>query len=482
MPGRGGEDHPQLVVGVCARSLLCPGGRLDPDAWGDGDDAPEYLSDGTESLILRLSQLSTLRVMARSTVFRYKGRGSDPQAVGRDLGVRAVLTGRVDQRGDVLIIQAEIVNVDDGSLLWGKRYNRRLADIFAIQEELSTEISEALRLRLTREDRRRLAHRHTNSAEAYQLYLKGRYLWNQRTSESVLRKGIEYFEQARGKDPRFALAHVGLSDSYSTLGVYYYGFAPPREAFPRAKEAALEALAIDERLGEAHTSLAYVKLFYDWDWAGAEQEFKRALELNPMDLNARHWYSHYHLALGGFSESVAESRRAVEVDPISLVMSTHLGEHYNLARGNAPSSSSSGLSSSTRTSRPRTFTWGTRTSRWGGMRRRSRSSRRRGSSIVAATGRGPQWRGFSRGPAASARPGAPSRELEGGHGPGYLAAHDIAGIHIGLGEADRAFEWLDKAFEERSSLLVYLGVEPIFDDLRTDPRFAPLKQRVGLTA
>ncbi|MCA1626804.1 MAG: winged helix-turn-helix domain-containing protein, partial [Acidobacteria bacterium] len=237
---------------------------------GSDDPNAEYLSDGiTESIINSLSQLPQLRVMSRSTVFRYKGREVDPQEVGRDMSVRAVLTGRVLQLGDRLIIRTELVDVADGWQLWGEQYNRNPADILAVQEEISQEISAKLRLKLSGEQKQRLTKRHTGSAEAYQTYLKGRYYWNKRTHEGI-RKGIEYFTEAIKLDPNYALAYAGIADSYALLGAIEYSALPPHEAMQKAREAALRALAIDDTLAEAHASLAYVRI-YDWNWTEAEK-------------------------------------------------------------------------------------------------------------------------------------------------------------------------------------------------------------------
>jgi len=241
------------------------------------DPSMEYLSDGiTESIINALSQLPRLRVVARSTVFRYKGSEVDPQEVGQQLGARAVLTGRVRQVGDGLMIAAELIDVTNDSQLWGEHYNRKLSDIFEVQEEIAKEISEKLRLRLTGEEKKRLAKRYTENTEAYQLYLRGRYFWYKRTEEA-LRKSIEYFNQAITEDPAYAAAFDGLSDSYALLALR--GIIPPREGLLKAKAAARKALEIDDALGEAYASLAHVRL-HEWDWPGLDEEFKRALELN----------------------------------------------------------------------------------------------------------------------------------------------------------------------------------------------------------
>jgi tetratricopeptide (TPR) repeat protein len=267
--------------------------------------------------------------MARSTVFRYKGREVDAQTAGAELGVSAVLTGRVLLRGDSLIIKTELVDTQDGSQLWGEHYNRKLSDIFAVEEEISREISEKLRLRLSREQKKKLTRRYTDNTEAYQTYLKGRFYWNKRNEEG-LRRGIEYFQQAIDLDPGYALAYAGLADSYNLLAGY--SALSPREAFPRAKAAARKALEIDDTLAEAHTSLAFVMLAYDWDWAIAESTFKRAISLDPTYATAHHWYALLLVATSRPLEAVVEVKRAQELEPLSLAISTGLGFVYHLNR------------------------------------------------------------------------------------------------------------------------------------------------------
>jgi len=282
----------------------------------------EYFSDGiTESIINTLSQLPRLRVVARSTVFRYKGLEVDPQEVGQQLGVRAVLTGRVRQAGDELMIAAELIDVTNDEHLWGEHYNRKLSGIFDVQEEIAKEISERLRLKLTGDEKKRLAKRYTANAEAYQLYLRGRYFWYKRTEEA-LRKSIEYFNQAIAEDPSYAAAYDGLSDSYALLALR--GIIAPREGLLKAKAAARKALEIDDSLGEAYASLAHVRL-HDWDWSGLEEEFKRALKLNPGHAIAYHWYSEYLMAMGRADESIAIVKQAQETDPLSPVITSTLG-------------------------------------------------------------------------------------------------------------------------------------------------------------
>src|SRR5882672_7156206 len=244
-----------------------------------GDPNSEYLGDGiTESLINSLSQLPHLKVMSRDSAFMYKGKDTEAHTIGQALGVRAVLKGRVMQRGDDLEISAELVDARDNSHIWGQQYTRKASDIFALQGDLAKEMTSMLRMRLTGEEEKRMEKSYTGNPEAYQLYLQGRYWWNKRTEEG-LSKSVGFFQQAIAKDSNYALAYSGLADGYSLLSEY--GFAVPTEENPKAKKAALRALEIDNTLSEAHTSLAWIKTFNDWDWSGGEDEFQRAIALNP---------------------------------------------------------------------------------------------------------------------------------------------------------------------------------------------------------
>ncbi|MBA7694502.1 hypothetical protein ES703_103113 [subsurface metagenome] len=288
------------------------------------DPDTEYLSDGiTGTLIDKLSQLPGLKkVIARGSVFRYKGKEIDPQAVGQELGVDTVLMSQMSQRGNELSISVELVKVQDNSHIWGKKFTQRLEDIFSIEEEIAKEITMALQMKLTGEEKEGLVKRYTEDREAYNLYLKGRYYWNKRTEEAF-QKGLEYFQLAIEKDPTYALAYAGIADCYNLLQVYAY--LPPKEAFHKARAAAEKALEIDSSLAEAHTSLAWVRWSYDLDWSSGEKEFKRALELNPSYATGHHWYSIYLTAMGRHAESLAQIKRAREVDPLSLMINTDLG-------------------------------------------------------------------------------------------------------------------------------------------------------------
>ncbi|MEK6325766.1 MAG: protein kinase [Acidobacteriota bacterium] len=446
------------------------------------DADTEYLSDGiTESLINSFSRLPNLRVMSRDSVFRYKGQQTTAQGVGRDLNVQAVLTGRVVQRGSNLLISTELVDVRDNSHIWGEQYNRKLTDILAVQSEIAREISEKLRLRLTGEQEKRLVKRYTVNAEAYQLYLKGRYYWNKRTEEG-LRKGIEYFNQAIEKEPNYALAYSGLADCHTSLAFSFdVGAVSPRQTIPQAEAAARKALKIDDTLAEAHTSLAFIKLLYDWDWPGSEESFKRAIELDPNYPNAHHWYSHYLMAMGRIEESLAESRRALELDPLLVVLNLHLGWHYLYARNYDQA-----IEQFRRTlEMDPYFQQAHLYLGWAyigkGMYAEAIGELQTAKALVAGSGEAETALGYIY--AVSGKRGDALRvldQLKELSKRRYVSPFFIALIYAGLEEKDQAFTWLEKAYVDRSDLLVYLEMEPKLDSLRPERKFADLVSRVGL--
>ncbi|HYY56400.1 MAG TPA: protein kinase [Pyrinomonadaceae bacterium] len=444
-----------------------------------GEHETEYFSDGiTESIINNLSHLPKLRVMARSTVFRYKDKEVDPLEVGRELNVRAVLTGRVLHLEDNLLIQTELVDAMDGSRLWGEQYNRKMTDIFIIQEEIAREISEKLRFRLTGEEQRQLAKRHTDNPEAYRLYLKGRYNWNKRTPEGF-KKGIEHFKEAIDIDSGYALAYAGLADSYNMLG--NYSELSPREAFPRAKTAAIKALRIDETLAEARASLAYAINGYDWDWTTAATEFKRAIELKPNYATAHYWYATTHLvAVGKLDEALSEIMQAKELDPLSLIINTNLGWIYYFARryDDAIRHVRKALELDENFS-VAYFKLGQIYERQG-MYDEAIAQYRRATQLSSNLWIMP---GLGHALAMSGRRDEAHLildELIALSKERYVSPYFIAEVYRGLGDIDKTFEWLEKAYEDRSDWLVWLGIEPALDGLRSDPRFIDLMRRVGL--
>jgi DNA-binding SARP family transcriptional activator/TolB-like protein len=438
----------------------------------------DYLANGlTERIIHRLSQLPRLRVMSASTVSRYKGSAVDPRKIGRELGVRAVLTGRVLQQDDRLIIKTELIDVADGSELWGEQYHRKLADLLVVQEKMTQEISEKLRLRLSGEERKRLAKRDTESTEAYHAYLKGRYFWNKRTSEGF-KKGIAYFEQAIEHDPAYALAYTGLADSYILMARFQ--LLPPRDAFPRARAAAAKALEIDETLAEAETSLALVKFLFDWDWPGAERGFKRALALSPRDANTLHWYTHYLMMKGHMDEAAQVGRQALEIDPLDLSIQAHQARFFYVLRQYDQAVQEC---RKTLELNPAVFVAHLRLGRTYIQQAKYQEAIAELNQARSLDNQ-PEtlaWLGYAQ--AVSGNSAEAQRllnELMELAKTRYISPYSIAIVYTGLDEKDQALAWLDKACAERSEELIWLNVEPALDRLRSDPRFASLLRCAGL--
>lgn len=441
----------------------------------------EYLCDGlTETLISKLSHLPRLRVMARSTVFRYKNSQLDPQELGRDLKVQAVVFGRVVHWSERVNIAAELVDVSDGAQLWGDQYNRAADDIFAVQEEISREIALKLKLKLTAPERKRLGKRHTRSANAYQSYLRGRFFWNKRTGKGLL-QAIKFFREAIEKDSSYALAYSGLADAYNLLPLY--GVTRPHEAMPKARAAAQAALEIDDQLAEAQTSLAYCKFYFDWDWEEAERGFLRALELNPNYATAHHWYHELLTALGRFEAEEREIQRALELDPLSLIIHADAGWGLYFARRYEAAVE---RLQKTLEMDPRFavahFLLGLVHQQLGDFEKAVAEieegiSLLEGSPFALAIGV------LGHACARSGRKDEARRQLQRLSELSektYVPAFSQALIHTALGEAEKALERLQRSCEERYDRLVYLKVEPMFDALRGEPRFGALLRMVGL--
>jgi eukaryotic-like serine/threonine-protein kinase len=445
------------------------------------DPENEYLSDGIAgSLINNLATVPKLRVIAQSTVFRYKGREMDPQAVGRELNVRAVLTGRVMQSGGALRIGTELVDVATGSQLWGAQFDRKLGDIFVIQDEISNEISGKLRLQLTHSEKKRLIRRHTEDAEAYRLYLQGRHHWNRWTEEGFY-KAIGYFQQAVERDPSYALAYTGVAESYVLLG--WNSYLPPKDAFPRGKAAAMIALRFAPDLGEAHTPLAASLWLHDWQWAEAQTEFQHSLELNPTYPTANHWYAEYTMTMGRQVESIAKMKNSQELDPLSLIINVAIGWASYMARRYDEAIEQLLRTVELDPHYPVTYWILGLLYRITGRYDLAITAGEKG---VNLSGGSPLMRAalahtFGKaGRAADARHVLDDLTELAKHK--YVAPHFFAGIHIGLGDNDRAMEYLEKSWDERCHWLIYLHIDPSMDDLRTDPRFDDLLKRVGLPA
>jgi TolB-like protein/DNA-binding winged helix-turn-helix (wHTH) protein/Tfp pilus assembly protein PilF len=449
-----------------------------PFANETGDPNAEYLSDGiSESLINSLSQLPSVKVIARSSSFKYKAREVDLQEVAKALGVEAILTGKVTQRGENLSISVELVHASDKTQIWGEHYDRKMSDFLAVQREITSEIIEKLKLKVSGEEQRSAKH-YTESNEAYQLYLRGRFYWNKRTAEA-LQKSIEYFNQAIDQDPRFALAYVGLADSYVVPG----NRLPPREAMPKARAAAIRALELDETLAEAHASLGRVLAAYDWDWTSAEKEYKRAIELNPRYATAHQWYGGYLSAMGRSDEAIAERKRALELEPLSLVINFELGLAYYYARDydhaiqqfqktleldqNFPPAHNFLPAAYEQKAMYSEAIAGFKSSIPLTAGSESTLSKAGLGHVYGVTGRKSDARTVL-------------GELKQTSGKEYLPATSIALIYAGLGEKDQAFAWLDKGYKQRAFQVQWIGIEPRWDSLRSDPRFKDLLHRIGL--
>jgi eukaryotic-like serine/threonine-protein kinase len=443
------------------------------------DPENEYLSDGIAgSLINIMATVPKLRVKAQSTVARYKGRGIDPQAIGRELNVRAVLTGRIMQSGESLHIGAELVDVATGSQLWGSQYHRKPGDIFSIQDEISNEISEKLRLKLTRDEKKRLSKRSTDDAEAYRLYLKGRHHWD-RWTEDGFYKAIDYFQLAVEQDPSYALAYCGMSDSYVLLG--WNSYLPPKEAFPQAKMAAMRALRLDPDLGEARAPLAAVLWLHEWQWNQAQAEFQRSLALNPSYPTANHWFAEYVMTMGRQAEAIDKMKTSQELDPLSLIISVAIGWANYMARRYDDAIEQLRRTVELEPHYPVTY-WilGVLLRKMGQFEQAIAE----GEKGVKLSGGSPLMSAALAQTLATAGERAEAikilDDLTNLAKQKYVSPYFFAGIHVGLGEHDPAIEFLEQSYNERSHWLIYLHIDPSMDPLRSTPRFQDLLGRIGL--
>ena len=473
------------IVGVVVALFFTAGGnRIDSLAvlpfLNAGDDrGAEYLSDGiSESIIYDLSQLTTLKVIPRSSVFRYKGTQTDPQTVARELGVRAVFTGTIRLLGDNLLISAELIDAKENRLLWGQQYNHRLSDALAVQREISKNISEKLRLSLSGAEERLLAKRHTESGDAYQEYLKGQF-WLNRRNEEGFQKAIEFFNRAVEKDPGYALAYAGLADCYALLGTY--ALVEPGVGFPKAKAAAMRALALDQQLAEAHTSLGNILTSYEWDFAGAENEFKRAISLNTNYATAHQWYAEHLQAMGRYEEAIAEIKRAQELDPLSLIISAVSGRLYYCSRryDQAIDELNKTLQMEKQFGPASAFL--AQTYAMKGMHEQAITTAQ--VPVKSAPGVSLYLTILGTAFATAGRKHEAESvlsELRDLAKRQYVQPSYIAMLYCGLGDRDQAFDWLEKAFNTRDDRLLFVMTDPLMDRLESDPRFPNLAHRMGI--
>ena len=470
-----------ILMTVIALSLFTGRGEaIDSIAvlpFENADPDTEYLSDGiTVSLIDKLSQLPSLkRVIARGSVFLYKGKEIDPQVVGQEFDVDAVLMSQMSQRGDELFISVQLMNVKDNRHIWGENYRRNISEIFAIQEEISDSITDSLRLSLTQEEKALLAKRYTESTEAYELYSKGLYFLH----KFEHKKSLEYFHQAIEKDPTYALAYACIGWNYNAQG--FLGYLSPKEAFPRAKEAAEKALRMDDTLGLAHAVLGTTNFMYDWDWEAAERENKRAIELNPNNAVTHYGYAFYLGGMGRFDEALAEYKRAIELDPLSLTISMSLGAIFSFMRQSdraieqykkvlemdpnyilahqflALVYADSGMYDEAFAEAKKVLDlWGPNNETLSTL-----------GIIYLMSGKKDKAKEIL-------------DELLGLEKQKYVQPSYFAIFYGYLGEMDLAFEWLEKAYEERDQQMVWLKVWPNLDPLRSDQRFKAMLKKMNL--
>jgi serine/threonine protein kinase/tetratricopeptide (TPR) repeat protein len=440
----------------------------------------EYLSDGiTESLINTLSQLSHLTVMSRSSVFHYKGKDVDPQKAGKDLGVKAVLVGGVTQRGDNLLISAELVDVSNNSHIWGEQYNKKLSDIIGVQEDISKEISQQLSLKLVGEDKKKLTKHSTENSEAYQLYLKGKFHWNKRKADD-LQKAVEYFNQAIEKDPSYALAYAGLASTYAILPEY--SNRSVKDFIPKSETAARKALELDATLAEPHATLGLIKYEYQWDWEGADNEFKRAIQLDANNSTTHHWYSNSLEEQGKLQEALSEIKRAQELDPLSPVITNNVGEILSYMRRYDLAMEQMNKSVELDPNMPAllisvafVYTQQSRFDEAIAVLQKARQIAGAGSPY----GAGELGYVYAKAGKKVDAIKILNQLLEFSK-QDFTVAYQIARVYAGLGENNKAFQWLEKGYSEQNSQLGYLKIDPLWDNLRSDSRYNTLLKKIRL--
>jgi TolB-like protein len=444
------------------------------------DPEIEYLSDGVaESLLDALTRLPKLRVLAQSTVMRFKARLDEPIAVGRELGVGAVVTGKLRQHGADVRVSCELVRVADGARLWGQRYERPLSDLQAIRDEIGERLTEHLRGKAAPRATRKVTRAGAHGSPSYQAYLRGRHLWNRWTPDSM-RSAVRQYDEAISLEPTNALAWSGLADAWATLGESKA--IAPADAFPRARAAALRALELDAQQPEAHVSLGLVRWFWEWDWSGSESAFRRSLELAPGYALAHTWYGYLLSGLSRHDEALAEMRLAIELDPLSLITLAAAGGAYFFARryeeAVALHRRTLGIDPEfipARSDLARALEYSGRTAE--AVEQYERVIRLAGTSMADPSA------GLANVLAVSGRVGE-AREvlaaLSRRRAESYVSPWALASIHAHLGETGEALSWLERAYEERDSTLVWLKVHPRFDALHREPRFEALLARLRL--
>ncbi|HEY7914613.1 MAG TPA: tetratricopeptide repeat protein [Blastocatellia bacterium] len=432
-----------------------------------------------DALITRLSNVKPIVVRPTSSVRKYMGIEQDSLTAGRELQVDSVLEGRIQKADDKIRVTVQLVRVQDGTPIWGDKFEDDFTNVFKVQDSISERIAKSLMITTSDYEKGLMTRHPTENTEAYQQYLKGRYYWNQRT-EAGLKKAVGYFDQAINTDPTYALAYSGLADCYTTLG--YLNYLAPVESFPKAVDKALTALKLDPSLAEPHTSLAYTKLYYEWNWAEAEDEFKRAIELDPNYPTAHHWYSVFLTAMGRFDEARAEISRAHELDPLSLTINTDIG--FELYYSGDYEAAIKQLQTTLEMNRdfPLAHLW------------LGRAYQQQGKYEAAINEFKLAERGLPQWPVALAAAGnvygilknkGEAKKvlniLQDLSSKKYVTSYGIALVYAATGEKEKAFEFLNRAYQERTNWVVWLKLDPRWNSIRSDTRFADLLLRVGLS-
>lgn len=444
-----------------------------------GDPQDEYFSDGvTEDILTQLSKIADLNVISRTTMTQYKGTKKPLKEIGRELNAGVVLEGSVRHSGNRIRIASQLIDAETDRHLWAESYDREMQDVFAIQSDVAQKIASSLQARLSPSEKERIEKKQTENTEAYQLYLKGRFYWNKRRADHV-KTAIGYFNQAIEKDPNYALAYAGWASAIVIQNEY--SRLQPKEILPKAKAAATRALELDPTLGEPHAVLGFIKSNFEYDWTGAENEFKRAIELSPSNLTAHQWYSNYFRTCGRFDKALEEINRAQELDPLSLVVSVNVGITSYYMREYDKAIDQLKKTIALDPSFPPAHEVLGYAYAVNGKLTDAIAEFQNVRSFVGNSEVGLSGLGY-----AYARAGMKSEalrilnELSRRSNEGYALSGDIAIVYCGLGDKDKTFEWLDKAYQERNFLLTRVKVSPLWDGLRSNPRFIALLKKIGL--
>jgi TolB-like protein/Tfp pilus assembly protein PilF len=444
------------------------------------DPENDYFCDGlAEELLNALTRVKDLRVVARTSAFSFKHEELDVREIARRLNATTVLGGSVQKIGNRLRVLTQLINADDGYHIWSERFDRQMDDVFAIQDEIALAIVDKLKVKLLADEKTALVKRYTDNADAYHLYLRGRYFWNKRFAPGAMQKALEYFHQAVEEDSHYALAYSGLADCYNLIGLWQ--FRAPEDVFPAARAAAEKALELDDTLVEAHTSLAFTTMLYDWDWLGAESEFKRGIELNTSYAPAHLWYAHYLCVMERFDEAIAEIKQAQDLDPLSLTINANAGFVLYLARKYKQAVEQLRKTLELDPSFGLTHFYLGLT-----LVQEARHEEAAAAFEKAIENSGGMPLAVCDLTCTYGRAGKRAEaerllhEMETRKRERYLSPSALALIYLGLGEHEKFFECLSRAYEERNGLLPWIKILPQYDSVRSDPRCQDLLRRTGL--